>query len=55
MLREQMFGSPKEDSEEWLRDPLSHPAIEARPMTQLADLPFVRGRIFSDEMRPCGR
>lgn len=41
MLREWMWvGSLKEDSQEWLRDPLSHPAIRAMSMTQLADLPF---------------
>lgn len=30
---------------QWLRDPLSHPDIEAMSLTQLADLPFDPRRI----------
>lgn len=29
----------------WLRDPLSHPAIEAMVERERADLPFDRGRV----------
>ena len=29
----------------WLRDPLSHPAIEAMAERERADLPFDRGRV----------
>lgn len=53
MLRERLSaGLPKEASEEWLRDPLSHPAIRAMSMTQLADLPFDRCLNHSEEVRP---
>jgi hypothetical protein len=30
---------------QWLRDPLSHPDLEAMSLTQLADLPFEPGRV----------
>jgi hypothetical protein len=33
-------GSSDDDTEEWRRDPLSHPALRAMSLTQLADLPF---------------
>lgn len=52
VLREWMFVAvPEDNSEEWLRDPLSHPAITAMSMTQLADLPFDRYRFQDKEPR----
>jgi hypothetical protein len=52
MLREWMSAAASRDnSETWSGDPLSHPAIEAMSMRQLADLPLDRFRIHSEEVR----
>lgn len=52
MLREWMsVAAPKDNQETWLRDPLSHPAIEAMSVRQLADLPLDRFRVQSAEVR----
>lgn len=53
MLREWVaIGSPTDNSEEWLRDPLSHPAIRIMSMRQLADLTFDRCRIDNERAGP---
>ncbi|MGI6851316.1 hypothetical protein [Mesorhizobium sp. 1B3] len=33
----------EEEKAAWLRDPLSHPALETMTSRELADLPFSRG------------
>lgn len=40
-------------SARWLRDPLSHPDIEAMSERERADLPFPRGRSQSEDRAAC--
>lgn len=39
---------PVDRDEDWRRDPLAHPALEAMSVRELADLPFDRYRLLQD-------
>jgi hypothetical protein len=39
-LRDDRTQSDREGANDWYRDPLSHPALEAMGLDELADLPF---------------
>jgi hypothetical protein len=44
-LRTDAPAPSEEERAGWLRDPLSHPALEAMSGRELADLPFNRGLV----------
>ncbi|PSH63916.1 MULTISPECIES: hypothetical protein [Phyllobacterium] len=39
-LRNGLTQSDRDPANDWYRDPLSHPALEAMELDELADLPF---------------
>jgi hypothetical protein len=39
----QLFSGQSQGKDEWIDDPLSHPALQRMTLEHLADLPFDRG------------